>query len=77
MLSLARSIAEFAPREPAADHYNTERPFRILDAVSQRGKLKLVNNGCSYTVKGCSILLVIISNVTMTLLFTFLKVLIL
>jgi len=55
MLSLAMSIAEFAPQEPEADHDNIEPQFRILDAVCQRGKRKLVNNGYSYTVKVCSI----------------------
>ena len=50
MLSLATSIAEYAPQEPEADHDNIELQFRILDAVSQRGKRKLVNSCYSYPV---------------------------
>ena len=41
MLSLARSIAEYAPQEPEPDVDDIEPEFRILDAVSQRGKRKL------------------------------------
>jgi len=55
MLSLTRSIAEYAPQEPEADHDNIEPQFRILDAVPQRGKRKLVNSSYSYTVKVASI----------------------